>query len=95
MLQRNEGTVDQEKLKHHALWHISFSPLYKIIIGNGTIEIEKAYNTLQALKKDNIRFASCTIYFINYAIHIPERKMDHVTSVQDLEQYVTIPEEIQ
>lgn len=95
MLQRIEGTADQEKLKEHVLWHISFQLPYEITMDNSTIEIEKAYNTLQALKKDNIRVASCTIYFNNRIIHIPEGKMDRVTSVQDLEQYVTIPEEIQ
>lgn len=94
ILQRVEGTADQEELKEHTLWHISFSLPYEITVENSKTELERAYKALQALKKDHIGIASYTILFINRTIHIPEGEINRVTSVQSLEQYVASHEKI-
>lgn len=94
MLQRIEDAADHEKLKELTFWHIRFSLPYEITKENNMAEFEKAYKALQALKKDNVQVASYTIHFSNRTIHIPEGEIDQVTSVQSIEQYVTLPKEI-
>ena len=88
MLQRIEDATNQEELKENAVWHISFSLPYEISEKNETIEFEKAYMSLQALKKKDIQVASYVVHFTNCTFRLPEEEGDNITSIHSLEQFL-------
>ncbi|MGM9949786.1 MAG: hypothetical protein ACI33P_06650, partial [Lysinibacillus sp.] len=63
VLQRIKDVTDQEVLKEYTIWHIRVSLPYELTKKSETIELERAYKALQALKKETIQVASYVIHF--------------------------------